>query len=95
MCAYIVTLYLFTSHLAAQYGRRGKVSGIAKQHDPVRLGGDLEDMTSDTPPLLDSSVDEMESQTEESLAGGDLEEASEELEEVGPEVPPQCAEAQS
>ena len=72
------------------------MSGIAKQLDPVRLGGDLEDMTSDTPPpLLDSSVEEGESQTEESLAGGDLEETGEELEEMGPEVPAQCAEAQS
>ena len=88
-------LHLFPSCHAGQYGRRSKVSGISKQQDPVRLGVDLEDMTSDTPPLLESSIEEGESQTEESLVGGDLEEAAEELEEMGSDVAPQCAKAQS
>lgn len=94
-CMIVVMLYVFPSCHAGQYGRRSKVSGIGKQHDPVRLGVDLEDMTSDTPPLLESSIEEGESQTEESVVGGDLEEAGEELEEMGSDVAPQCAEAQS
>lgn len=90
---------LFLSYFpvnAAQYGRRGKMPGVGKPPDPVRLGADLDDMTSEPPPLLDSSVDEVESsQTEGSLAGGELEEAGEELEEVGPDLPSKCAVAES
>lgn len=93
-CADLFLLYFPV--IAAQYGRRGKMPGVGKPPDPARLGADLDDVTSEPPPLLDSSIDEVESsQTEGSLAGGELEEAGEELKVVGPELPSKCAEAES
>ena len=81
---------------AAQFGRRGKTPGVGKPPDPARLAAELDDVSSEPPPLLESSVDELESsQTEGSLGGGEFDEAGEELEELGPEMPSKCAEAES